>query len=89
MALKNNFFTNTFKLILLQSVTAQNTHRAGHGRQDKNFEEVRVTFLENVATAAWRTQQQPSVKTLRDKLRNMMSTRKAKVTENLGASGIT
>ena len=75
------------KLLLLQSVQEHNAHRAGHGQQDKLFEDVLKTFIQNIPDTMWGTMQKPVVKTLRDKFRMMMRARRAENRRKEAASG--
>lgn len=74
--LKKFVFNDGYVLLLLQSVRLFDSHRAQHGEKDKAFEKVLERFIEQVPSPVWRFREKPTVKTLRDKLRVLMSARK-------------
>lgn len=81
-------FTKETKMVLLQSVRQHDAHRAPHGKKDEYFCKVRDTVISNLPNSLWTRMQQPSMKTVRDKLRSMLSERSETNRRNLNSSGI-
>ncbi|PXF49502.1 hypothetical protein BWQ96_00818 [Gracilariopsis chorda] len=75
-------------MLLLKCVRTTDAHRAKHGDHDRKYEEVRSAFIENIPGCIWKYQCQPSIKTLRDKMRTMMAQRRKENREDTAASGI-
>lgn len=69
-------FTRPFVLIFLKCVRDHDALRTGHGEEDKAFVKVRDALVPLIPTHLWIRQQNPSVKTLRDKFRSFTSARK-------------
>lgn len=86
--LKKYTFNADGRLALLKSVREFDAHLAKHGEKDKAFEKVYSRFIENMPSSAFLTRQKPTVKTLRDKLRALLSARKSENRKNQAASGI-
>ena len=86
--LKKYMFTRDARLHLLKAVREFDAHLAGHGETDKSFEKVHSRFISEVPTKLLLTHQEPRVKTLRDKLRTILTARKTKNRANESASGI-
>ena len=61
---------------------------SGHGEKDRLFEKVHSEFLTKLSVTQRLHYQKPSVKTLRDKLRSMLASRKNQNARNEKASGI-
>jgi len=71
--LKKYTFTKETRMLLLQSVRECDAHLAAHGAKDKLFAQVYERFTTNLTPSALLRHQKPSVKTLRDKLRSMLT----------------
>lgn len=78
------------KLLLLECVKQHGAHKVGHCELDKRYRYQRVldTFLANIPESSWVSMRKPSIKTLRDKYRNMVKERKAVVEANMASSEI-
>ena len=73
--LKKYTFTRDARLLLLKAVRESDAHLAGHGEKDKTFEKVRSRLMSEVPAKLLLTNQKPSVTTLRDKFRTMLTAR--------------
>ena len=87
--LKKYTFIKETRMLLLQSVREFDAHLAALGEKDKLFAQIHQRFIENLPSSALLRQQRPSLKTLRDKLRSMLTTLESQNGKNIAASGIT
>lgn len=69
-------------------IRGNDAHLAGHGAKDKAYEKVYEEFMSNLPVHTLLHHQKPSVKTLRDKFRIMLSIRKSENSKNEAASGV-
>ena len=88
MKLKKFVFSKAAKILLLKCVREQDAHLASHGEKDKMFHKVHEKFLSTLPMESLIRSKKPSVKTLRDKLSSLLSSRKTKNENNKTASGI-
>lgn len=80
-------FSDCPKLLICQCVQQHDAHLILHGPQDKVFENVLVTFVANIDGSVWNPMQKPIVKTLCDKIRNMLRARRSKNKANEASYG--
>ena len=86
--LKKYTFSKDARLLLLKAVREFDAHLPGYGEKGKKFSKVYERFTENLSPKLLLRQQKPSLKTLRDKFRTMLSARKQQNAKNAAASGI-
>ena len=60
---------------------------AGYGEKDVIFDKIQEKFVQSLPTQKLIVHQKSTVKKLRDKLRNLLATRKSKNAQNEAASG--
>ena len=73
---------------MLKAVREFDAHLAGFGEKDKTFSQVYERFTVNLSPKLLLRQKKPSLKTLRNKFRTMLSARKQLNAKNEAASRI-